>query len=249
MNSINHYLKLVENVEIYYFVFDFEPIINIPKVKTIRMKSINTNVFYNMKPLVLQMALKILPHFIFVDSDTLPSRRFDYESMISSVHKYPKANYLPSWKFPEYWYINDKGERISYDHSNLSNKMGVIVGKYYLQGCLYGLNQTCSDFVDEWVDILMDGELLKEGRKYFPLGDETVYNILLWKYSVEDYFYNQIVFEPKTVSEYSKVEFGTLSDSMVENTYCYNSETTQIYHQIKDINLQNGIIENYYLIK
>ena len=96
-----------------------------------------------------------------------------------------------------------------------------------------------------WTKIWRIPEAHKEVPAAVFIGDENMYNVLLWKYGCTDYYYKNIVLEPKFPETIYELETSELRDIQMEpaaSTYCEDSNIICAYHQLEDVSLRKEIL-------
>lgn len=270
--AIDSFTRFCVNSELntftfYYFCIGFKPNLNRKEIVEIQIDPIeNIPTFWFYKPVIIKKALEFLDHFVFLDSDIIASHNFNYNKLLSSVHKYPKASIIHNWNYPYYWWFDDKGEKHTMSYKKLMDYIGVEKEtQHFVCTPLMAVNKSCRDFVNEWCDICMNKDLwfldhkepivqigdfvITKFLELFPAGDETLYNVLLWRDKVTDYFFKGAI-----INTDLKVTILALENSQSiinenlepdnDGAFCVDSKLIQIYHRIKDIDLKRQIIYN-----
>lgn len=263
INLIESFDRLPDNYYFYYYTVGFDSQYekrNLTKIKIDIIGDIPHPQLY--KPLTFQHALTIIDEFVYFDSDMLPSINFDYEKVLSSVDKYPKGVYINGWDDPHFWYYTDDGIYQTFNYKRLMEYMNIEEkSQNWSSCCIVAINKSCKKFVDEWVEICMDKKLwcinepiiykgsnfsIKAWQEYFIVGEETPYNLMLWKDKLKDYFYTNSVIEPCDINSIFKTETTDIINIQLEenrkNTYCENSKNLIGYHQLKDLSLRKKIL-------
>ena len=263
INLIESFDRLPDTYTFYYYTIGFDSKYknkNVKSIKLDKIKDIPHTTFY--KPLVFQHALTLIDDFIYYDSDMIVSRHLNYELILSSVNKYPKGPHVNGWDNPYLWYYTDEGvyETFNYknlmDHMNVKNKTQKWVGC-----CTLAVNKSCKDFIDEWLDICMNKKLwcigessiyknsrysVEPWQMYFIVGDETPYNLMLWRDDLTNYYYENVVLEPNTIEAIQKTETTEVIETFLEqdrlNTYCKNSNLLIGYHQLKNLQFRKELL-------
>jgi len=263
INLIESFDRLPDIYTFYYYTLGFDSEYenkNVIKIRLDEIKDIPHIHLY--KPLTFQHALTLIDDFIYYDCDMIASNHLNYESILSSVNKYPKGVYINGWDDPHWWYYTDEGvyKEFNYEHlmdyMNIKNKT-----QKWASCCVVAINKSCKDFIDEWVDICMNKELwcidepsiykcsgfsIKAWQKYFIVGDETPYNLMLWRDNVTNYYYENIVLEPNTIEAIQKAETTEVVEAFLEkdriNTYCKNSNLLIGYHQLKNLQFRKELL-------
>jgi hypothetical protein len=253
INLIESFDRLPDKYTFYYYTVGFDACINRSNVIQKRIEEVpDIPIPYLYKVLVLQDALKIVDHFVYFDSDMLVSKHFNYDWVLSSVDQYPKCPNINGWDDPSVWYTRN-GVRFDYTFYQFLNEYkGVHKTQPWSVACLLAANKSCKDFINEWVEFSMD-KTVWEIPKTHPevpaavfIGDENMYNVLLWKYGCTDYYYKHIVLEPKYPETIYELEMSTLCNVQMEpntiSTYCGDSNIICAYHQLEDVSLRREIL-------
>ena len=135
-------------------------------------------------------------HFIYLDVDTFPLKNIDalFDAGKNKARMYPiLSRYL--WEFMMYGGKGSPFADEGYNESKtlewwLLQKLGLTEGSYkrswYRSSCCFYYNKKSKFFWQEAVRILTNEEIIKNQNEFF--GDESVINVLLWKYRGEDFF-------------------------------------------------------------
>ena len=122
----------------------------------------------------------------------------------------------PAWQKPiYYWY--EEGERKELDETLMLKYLGVKKRTHqkWATTLMVGVNQTCKKFIKEWENLCLTKDLwvskevpshLEPFRGYFHIGDETPFNVLLWKKGVTNYLHLGAVLEPKKIESFIAAE-------------------------------------------
>lgn len=263
INLIESFERLPDTYTFYYYTIGFDSHYNNPNVNKIKIDKIeglpNPQLY---KPLTFQHALTLIDEFIYFDSDMIPSNHLDYEYILSSVNKYPKGVYINGWDDPHWWYYTDEGVYKAFNYEHLMDYMKIKnKTQKWASSCVVAINKSCKNFVDEWVDICMNRELwcigepsiykgsgfsIQAWQKYFIVGEETPYNLMLWRDNLKNYYYENIVIEPSTIEAIYKTETSEVVDTLFEdgklNTYCKNSNLLLGYHQLKNLEFRKKLL-------
>ena len=263
INLIESFDRLPDTYTFYYYTIGFDSEYknkNVIKIRLDEIKNIPSAQLY--KPLTIQHALTLIDDFIYYDSDMIVSRHLNYELVLSSVNKYPKGVIVGGWDNPYLWYYTDEGVYETFNYQSLMDNMNVKnKTQKWAATCMVAVNKSCKDFVDGWVDICMNKELwcidepkIYEGsklsiyawQKYFIVGDETPYNLMLWRDNITDYYYENIVLELNTIEAIQKAETTEVIETFLEqdrlNAYCKNSNLLIGYHQLKNLQFRKELL-------
>ncbi len=253
-----------DKFKFYYYTIGFNTSYsqeNLIKIRLEEIENIPHPQLY--KPLTFQHALTLVDDFIYFDSDMIVSRYFDYDNLLSSVYKYPKGVYIKGWDDPHWWYYDDNSVYNVFNYEEMMKYMNVKTKtQKWSSCCIVAINKTCKEFVDKWVNICMDKSLwcinespiyksskfsIHAWQKYFIVGEETPYNLMLWLDNVQNYYYEDVVLEPKKIETIVKIENGNVKDTNFEpeisSSYCKSSDIIVAYHQLKDVKYKYDIID------
>lgn len=198
------------------------------------------------KPHVMLQSLEFEGDLIYFDTDIMLGKRFD-PSLLQSVHGHPVACAGPL-NFVYFWEQFPDGTNRQYDESMLKDYFGVQERTtHYLWTSMLGYNSGCRDFLQEWCSMVDNSYFHRDGmsRYYFPFGDETAFNVLMWKRRCETYlprfFVNTTVFETLMRVE-SDNSYNYYQDNTPENhtpvkeiyERCDDANIVQFYHGIKE---------------
>lgn len=258
INTIESFRRVDSNFKFIYFQINFERPVYISnmdvEVVSIR-KKINLPSMTLWKPTVLKEALHMVEDFIYVDSDIIVSKNFRYETFINPIKEKPYGCRLhqTDWQYPVYWkFVN--GIRYEYNEKPLMEILQVPGRtQSWVTTLSLGVNKDCLGFIEKWEEICMNGKYLfpeekeRDFRYYFQLGDETVYNVLLWKAGEKGYFEKNLIVEPKEISTIYKIENEEIINEQIEAdnslTYIEDSKKIHIYHQLKNLDFRIKVLE------
>ena len=241
INLIESFDRLHDKYIFYFYTIGFDSNLEKDNVVKIRFEEIlNFPHIQLYKPILLKDLLSRVDDFVYIDSDAIVSKHFDYDMLLNSVKDYPKGSYIPGWDYPCFWFIDKKGTRNELNYLKLMEYLKVQTKtQQWVSTCMLTVNKSCEDFINEWVSVCMDKNLwflddLEEGvqgwREYFIVGDETPYNLLLWKYGVSEYYYTETISEPKTKEALYELE------NQEKAPQC-------IYHQLKDLEFRKDVLK------
>lgn len=260
LNTIKSFDRVNDKLTFYYFTIDFTPTVNRENVIVCPINNVKGIPHPQlMKPVVLEMALDYVDEFIYVDCDLIASKHFNYDSYIKHVDTYPYCPLLheTSWQKPVFfWYEN--GERKELDETSMLKYLNV---KHRTQKwattLMVGVNKTCKNFIKEWKELCLIKELwrpkeanvpphLEPYREYYHMGDETPYNVLLWKKGVTNYLHIGAVLEPKKIESFINVETKKITNKRLEEgnfiSDCIDSEKVFVFHQLKDLSFREKVL-------
>lgn len=198
--------------------------------------------------------------FCFIDVDVVVGKRLDFNKLLQGKnftyplggHHYCEVPFL-------YDYFSD-GTAIHYVTNALCDYLGVdvksdvigdtkIIGNScrYIQNCFILFNNSHYDFILEW-DSICDNKFLRSKQKfYFPFPDETVFNVLLWKYKVTETL-GFIHTNCHTFEAYKKGEENHFiqNELLIDNhppSLVINSQDLMYYHGNKNLEELQKIIK------
>lgn len=113
---------------------------------------------------------------IYLDSDIIANYNIDnlyqYFNIITNYPLLP----LGIWDIMKY----DNKIHIEQPLMKLLN----VKKRYdYLQSCIILYNKNCTPFINEWINTNNNKTILSNVEYYAPFQDETIANVLLWKYN------------------------------------------------------------------
>jgi hypothetical protein len=140
----------------------------------------------------------LIDEFLYLDVDTFPTRYID-SAFLAGQEKatdYPiLSRYL--WELMIYGEKGNPHTEHGYDEKKtlewwLIKKLGLDNGGYkrdwYRSSCFFYYNKDSKPFWEEARKILTDKEMFRDQNEFF--GDESIINVLLWKYKHTEYFDN-----------------------------------------------------------
>jgi len=143
------------------------------------------------RPLIVRNALNNVKTVAYIDSDTVVTKHldtiFDYFPEKSTHPYFVEGIY-------EWMIINGRGgvESINDMSASLEHPACELFGvdqsvrNKYRQTGYFVAGQWCKDFLDEWWWMCNHPKLLRNHEYYAPYHEETVANVLLWKYKALD---------------------------------------------------------------
>lgn len=122
------------------------------------------------------------------------------------------------------------------------------VRKYYRQTGYFVAGQNNFDFLDEWYWMCNHPKILKNIGKYAPYDEETISNVLLWKYNIQEGLpYIYVNGSVETVDKmYNKVEYkgpGTFNFDGNWLRIPYYKEHLLFFHGEKNPQLMRQMVE------
>jgi len=208
-------IREFSNLPIYIYLLNSDLKIDIPNTTTINWKCnlnerpdemylnqgenfyINrgNNIIYNLliqRPLITKDVLKnYADTVVYVDSDSVATPYIDniFNLYDSNLH-YP---YFVEGVY-DWMHFNNRGGAESRDDLSTTLEhapcelFGVnqYVRERYRQTGYYIAGPNCIEFLDEWYWMCINPKILKNFVHYAPYHEETIMNVLLWKYNIMD---------------------------------------------------------------
>lgn len=137
--------------------------------------------------------------FVYLDVDTFPTKNID--NIFSTAQNMQVDHPILSRYHWEYMMYGGKGSPFTkegYDETRtlewwLLKELGLTHGGYerdfYKTSCFFYYNKNSRHFWEEAARILASETMFKNQNEFF--GDESVINVLLWKYKYKDFFNNE----------------------------------------------------------
>jgi len=143
------------------------------------------------RPLVVADALKYAETVAYVDSDSVATK---YASTIFNM--FNESSPIPYFVegIYDYLHVGDRGGAESKDDLSTTLEhpacelFGVnqYVRERYRQTGYFVANRNCIDFLKEWYDMCTHPQILENNDYYAAYNEETILNVLLWKYNFHD---------------------------------------------------------------
>jgi len=131
----------------------------------------------------------------------------------------------------------------------LCNLLGVSQNKrrLYRQTGYFVSNKNCIPFLEEWYQTCLHPEIIKNPEFYAPYHEETVVNVLLWKYDYQNHLPYLYVngSTDRVIEVYQKIKFSG-EENLVSELYKVpkNKETLLFFHGEKRVDeMKKMIIE------
>jgi autotransporter strand-loop-strand O-heptosyltransferase len=141
------------------------------------------------RPAIVKDALRYAKTVAYIDSDSVATRYID-----TIFDYFPVKNTHPYFVEGIYdWMVlNGRGGAMSYDDLSTTLEYPACylfkVDQYfrttYRQTGYFVAGQWCENFLDEWVWMCNHPAILKNPQYYAPYHEETIANVLLWKWRV-----------------------------------------------------------------
>lgn len=177
----------IENVEIIYWECDIRPLRS--RNKFIKREDKQIYKILIERPKIVKDALKKYAEVVaYIDTDSIATERidsiFDYFDNDSLYPYFTEGIY-------EYLIVNGRGGADSKD--DLSGtleapacelfKVDQYVRQSYKQTGYFVAGQNCIDWLTEWSYMCNHPHILRNNAWYAPFNEESIANILLWKYN------------------------------------------------------------------
>jgi hypothetical protein len=235
--------KITDDVKIIYYTIDFESnfeFTNLIKVKIPLKPHYPAFQYYKAELSLLTMDMFPDEYYMFSDTDVLYSRKFSFDNLKHNLI-YPKASFGPH-EYPFMWEMNN-GERVILDETRLMKYLNVPQrSQRYVWSCVYTFNSNCRDFFEEYNSLCNYKYLLDKRWYYYPMHDETPFNVCLWKRNATEnlgyaFLNTHSPTAVKLVEEniIKDQNLNTNIDSMGNDwEYIYDSEQIIAYHGFKE---------------
>jgi hypothetical protein len=235
--------KLTDDVKIVYYTIGFKSNFTFKNLTCLQVAiKPEYPTFHYYKAELSLLTMKLFPneYYMFSDTDVLYSRKFSFENMKSDLD-YPLASYGPH-EYPFLWEIIDD-ETIIYDEKKLMDYFNVSNRtQRYVWSCIYTFSEKAKDFFKEYESMCRNKYLLAKRDVYYPMHDETSFNVCLWKRNATANlgyaFLNTHIFESVKKVEESNVKntyLGTNVDALGNDwEYINDSQNIIGYHGFKE---------------
>jgi len=261
INTIESFRRVGKDFKFYYFQIGFEKPVFIYDMDVVTINIIEPPKVHSMlllKPFIIDYAMNLVDEFIYVDVDLIASKHFDYYRLINKITDTPFGCQLheTEWQYPVFWFIKDD-IREEYNEKNLMNYLGVKERTQpWVTSLMLAVNQKCKDFVYRWKNLCLDNQIMNstdagfQYKKFLHMGDETAYNVLLWKDNKVGYYDNHLIVEPKEIQTVFDIENIKIEKTQMEKdnpiTYVEDSDNIFVYHQLKDLDFRIKVLKTLY---
>jgi hypothetical protein len=198
------------------------------------------------KPHIMLQSLEFGVDMLYFDTDILLGKRFDPSTFVNT-NDYPLACIGPL-EYVNYWIKDDEGNIIWYTERALMDYFSVSERTtFYLWTSMLSYGPACREFLQEWCSIVDNSYFHRDGmtRYYMPFGDETPFNVLIWKrgctQQLPRHFINTISYEIIVSVETEddlkfsqEIEYGVVTPDPAVYVKCDDSSIVQFYHGLKD---------------
>jgi hypothetical protein len=175
--------RVTDDVKIVYYTIGFDSDFefkNLTKVYFPLKDQYPSFYYYKAELSLLTMDMFPNEYYMFSDTDILYSRRFSFDNLKHDL-PYPKASFGPH-EYPFMWELDNNGETVVLDETRLMKYLNVPGRtQRYVWSCMYTFNSNCRDFFEEYTSLCNYKYLLDRRWYYYPMHDETPFNICLWK--------------------------------------------------------------------
>jgi hypothetical protein len=133
---------------------------------------------YKFKIMSCLKALREYDEVVWIDSDVVVTSDIDliWNKKVDNYPLLPKYRFENFIRWPQprgdmrnFWELTQGKEKVGLDHTDFEN--------IYCQACVMLLNKRCESFLKDVLYYFNDFD-----SSCFPFGDETIINLLLWKY-------------------------------------------------------------------
>ncbi len=159
-----------------------------------------------LKPKILKNFLDSYDYYFFIDCDILLTKNSDI-LFYNMITEYGFSKFPISVKyFYQYSTSHNPVEKIFNESGELNPKsLGYYplielyniefnIIDYLTTYCVY-YNKECFDFLNEVDQICFDENVIRDYKKFLPLGDETVFNYLYSKYNVRSFISSYLCYD------------------------------------------------------
>lgn len=236
-----------EDVNVVFYTVGYDSDLEYPNLIKKRWDPlIERENFQFYKPHIMLQSLEFDSDMIYFDCDILLGKRFVPDTFLN-LGDYPLACAGPL-EFVSYWEKYPDGQIIEYDERMLKEYYSVQERTtYYLWTSMLSYGPACRDFLQEWCSIVDNSYFHRDGliKYYMPFGDETPFNVLMWKRKCQNYLPRHFV-NTTMVETLKKVElddnyqyseeapYGNFNPNPSIYERCDSSSLVQFYHGMKD---------------
>lgn len=208
------------------------------------------------KPTILLKSLQMgIEEAVYLDSDSVVRYNVDdimqYTKQVSDIPLFTRGVYdFILGKNGEY-----EVEKPMMNYFKVENR-----SMNYVQTNISVFNNKCNLFFEKWKQMCEDIEVVKNFEEWAPMQDETVANVLLWKYNCKEHLpmlhFNirnlQFIkefekFDDTDKSKYSEQMLGFpfyIDGKQMEWSYIpYEKEDVKVFHGVKKLNEMQDIIK------
>lgn len=226
---------------------DYNVIVNQPKdtLGVVDRNNVHTYFTLSRKPFIILDAINNgLEEGIFLDADVIAKENIDSAfNYLKDADEYP----LIGRGLFEYMILNGKGYIVGDELERpLMNLLGVNDRTmHYVATNFIVFSLKTKKFIEDWVKISNNEEVIKDNVKYAPYHDETIANVLLWKYGATKHLpvsHFNLINSDKAIEFYHTDKRNTFMDS--EWQYIPdNIDDIKIFHGCKSLTEIDKTIE------
>lgn len=224
-----------ENIPVLFYSVGFKCDLDYPNLEKIEWDfnpDLPDMTYY--KPDILIDGLNYSDEICYMDSDIVLGKRFDKSILQNPDGDHPIASSGPQ-EFMWRWESID-GITYRYDEKKLMDYFGVAERSCaYLWASMISYNNNCMDFLLEWKSILLNPYLLMNKKEYFPMREETAYNVTLWKRKCEKYL-DLVFFNTISYDSFVDVETDSLQRKEMHRDYADDNMNPALYETLDDSN-------------
>lgn len=241
--SLEPYLP--QDMKIVYFTIGFESNFKMKNLETVHV--LQNDSYPSFHYYKSELSLKVLDmypkekYFFFTDTDILFSPRIDFEKL-KCDETYPLGVFGPH-EYPFLWHQpSPDAEKIILNEVPLMKYLNVPERTIrYQWSCFFSFNQECRDYLEEYTSLCQNTYLCKRAQTYFPIVDETAFNVLLWKRNATKSL-GFIWVNTSTLEVIKQVEENEIKDKQVgmhvsndgvDWEYIHDSKQVMFYHGAK----------------
>jgi len=236
--------RITDDVKIVYYTIGFSSDFefkNLTKINFPLKDQYPSFYYYKAELSLLTMDMFPNEYYMFSDTDILYSKRFSFDNLKHDL-LYPKASFGPH-EYPFMWEINNNGERVIINEAKLMKYLNVPERtQRYVWSCMYTFNSNCRDFFEEYTSLCNYKYLLDKRWYYYPMHDETPFNVCLWKRNATENlgfaFLNTHLPNSVKLTEENIIKNQNLTNHLDEEgvswEYIHDSEQIIAYHGFKE---------------
>jgi hypothetical protein len=237
--------RIGQDVKIVYFTIGFISNFSVPQLIKIPIPERDYLTFHYYKAELSLDVMNMFPeedYFFFTDTDILFSRRMDLTKLKCDT-PYPQAVFGPHEQ-PYMWErVGDKmtifNEELLMQYFNVTNRT-----IRYQWSCFYAFHRNAYEFFEEYTSMCKNKYLLARRMQYYPLHDETPFNICLWKHNAQvslgHIFVNTHSLKVIKLTEENYIVNRKLGENIddlgADWEYIHDSSKIMLYHGFKEEN-------------
>jgi hypothetical protein len=203
------------------------------------------------RPKIVKDALKLAENVCYVDCDSVATKHID--RVFDLFYQYSFYPFATEGIY-DFLIMNGRGGASSYDDlsTTLEHPLCHLFNinqqnrKIYRTSNIFVAGQNCVEFLDEWYWLCINPKVLANPEFYCPFQEESVMNVLLWKYNFQDglpYVYTNASLD-KIDEIYNELGFNG-HDRLISQWFKLPSkkENLLVFHGEKRINIMEQMIE------